>query len=163
MQRFETELVAGGKAPYTRWTFIVIPDAVRAAWKRARAEVRGTIGGAPFRGTVAKGEGVYRMPVKRELLGRIGAARGDVVAVAIELDPEPRPVVVPDELAAVLKGDRELARLFDALPPSHRRAWAQHVGEAKQAATRERRAGKARHGIRSRSFPGQGPGSASPC
>ena len=64
-------------------------------------------------------------------------------------------MVVPDELKAVLKGDRELARLFDALPPSHRRAWAQHVGEAKQAASRERRAAQARDGIRSRSFPGR--------
>lgn len=155
MQRFETELVAGAKAPYTRWTFILVPDEVRSPWRRARAEVRGTIGGEPFRGTVAKGEGVYRMPVKRELLERIGAARGDVVEVEIELDPEPRPVVVPDELKAVLEADRELARRFDALPPSHRRAWAQYVGEAKQAATRARRAEQARAGIRSRSFPGQ--------
>jgi len=155
MKRFETKLVPGRKAPYTSWTFVVVPEAIRAEWQKARFDVRGTINGEPFKGTVSKGEGVHRMPVKKELLERIGAAKGDVVEVAMALDTEPRPVVVPDELKAVFRKDRPLAKLFDALPPAHKRAWATYVGEAKRPETRARRAERATVGIRARAFPGE--------
>lgn len=155
MKRFQAELVAGKKTPYATWTFVVVPDGARSAWKQARVDVRGTINGEPFRGTVAKGEGVQRMPVKQELLRKLGVAKGDVVDVAMELDTEPRDVAVPDELQAVLKQDKSLAKLFDAMSPSHRRAWSTHVGEAKRPETRARRAQAAIDGIRARLFPNQ--------
>ena len=153
MKRFKTKLVSGKKAPYTSWTFVVVPEAIQEEWKKARFNVRGTINGEPFRGTLSKGEGVHRMPVRKELLEKIGVARGKGVEVAMELDPEPRPVDVPDELKAVLKKEKSLAKLFDAMPPSHRRAWAAYVGEAKRPETREHRAQKAPEGVRTRSFP----------
>ena len=155
MHRFKARLVSGQKAPYSSWTFLVVPESVRSEWKKARADVRGTLNGEPFRGTVSKGEGVHRMPVRKELLERIGAARGDLVEVTLQLDDEPRTVEVSAELRAVLERDDALAKLFDALPPSLRRAWASHVGEARRPETRERRARQAPEGIRARKFPGQ--------
>ena len=62
---------------------------------------------------------------------------------------------MPEALRSVLAEDSEAAELFEALPPSHRRAWAQYVAEAKQAETRERRARKAPDGIRAKRFPGE--------
>lgn len=155
MKRFEARLVSGRKPPYDTWTFVVIPAAIRAQWSGARVEVRGTIGGEPFRGTVSRGEGVHRVPVTKRLLARIGAARGDVVEVALEPDPEPRPLELPAELRALLARDRALARRFEALAPSCRRAWAAFVGEAKRAETRARRLRQAAVGIRARVYPGQ--------
>ncbi len=156
MDRFETRLVPGGKRPYTTWTFLVVPPAVVTGWGgRGRFPVRGTLAGVPFRGTVARGEGVYRMPVPRPLREQAGVEVGDVVAVEIEIDPEPRPVEIPDELAEVLDGDAELSREFAALPPAHKRAWATHVGSAKRPETRRRRAARASEGILSRRFPGE--------
>ena len=152
MKRFEARLVPGQKPPYDTWTFVVVPEAVRRDWP-ARVDVRGTLDGEPFRGTVSRGEGVSRVPVKKELLARSGAARGQVVQVALEPDPEPRPVVLPAELEAVLAKDPALARRFDALAPSQRRAWAAYVGEAKRPETRARRAREAPAGIRARTFP----------
>ena len=155
MQRFKSKLISGRKAPYSTWTFVVVPETVRSRWKTARVPVRGTVEGEPIRGTVSKGEGVHRLLVRKELLAKIGAAKGEVVEVALEVDPEPRPVEVPDELRQVLKRDRALAKLFDALPPGHRRAWARYVGEAKRAETRLRRAERAPEGVRARAFPNQ--------
>ena len=83
-------------------------------------------------GTVAKGEGVHRLPVKKEFLEKIGVAKGEVVEVTMELDTEPRPIDVPDELKAILSRDRSLAKRFDAMSPSLRRAWAGYVGDAKR-------------------------------
>jgi hypothetical protein len=153
MPRFETRLVAGKKAPYTSWTFVVVPEAVLVKWKKSRVDVRGTIDGEPFRGTVARGEDVYRMPVKKELLEKIGASRGDLVQVRMEPDREPRTVTVPAELTALFRADPALAKAFEALPPSLQRAWASHVAQAKRPETRARRVQRAPEGIRKRVFP----------
>lgn len=154
MPSFLAALVSGTKRPYDSWTFVVVPDHVVAALGSKRAQVRGTIQGVSFTGTVSKGEGVYRMPVPRDLQSKARIARGDEVRVFMEFDPEPRPIDIPLELQQVLAADPDLARRFDGLPPAHRRAWAGYVADAKRAETRIKRAAKAPDGIRSKSFPG---------
>ncbi len=154
MPSFSTVLVSGTKRPYDSWTFVVVPDHVVATLGSKRAQVRGTINGVSFTGTVSKGEGVYRMPVPRDLQTKAEIACGDKVRVFMEVDPEPRPVDIPQELQEVLAADPDLSRRFDGLPPAHRRAWAAYVADAKRAETRIRRAAKAPDGIRSKSFPG---------
>ncbi len=153
MHRFETTLVAGKKPPYHIWTFVVMPGPLAKEWGTGSKAVRGTMAGTAFRGTVSRGEGVLRMPVPSALRKAAGVERGDTVEVAIELDPEPRPVELPDELREVFREDPEVGRLFDDLPPAHRRAWASYVAEAKRAETRQLRADKAPAGIRARAFP----------
>ena len=154
MASFSTVLVSGTKRPYDSWTFVVVPDHVVATLGSKRAQVRGTIKGVSFTGTVSKGEGVYRMPVPRDLQTKAKIACGDKVRVFMEVDPEPRPVDIPQELQEVLAAYPDLSRHFDGLPPAHRRAWAAYVADAKRAETRIRRAAKAPDGIRSKSFPG---------
>jgi len=154
MPSFSTVLVSGTRRPYDSWTFVVVPDHIVATLGSKRAQVRGTIRGVSFRGTVSRGEGVYRMPVPRDLQMKAKITCGDRVRVFIELDTEPRPIHIPPELEDVLAADPELAKRFDNLPPAHRRAWAAHVADAKRAETRVRRAAKAADGIRNKTFPG---------
>ena len=153
MPTFTSTLEPGGKAPYDTWCFVVIPPALAAEWGTGPKAVRGTIAGVAFRGTASRGEGVLRMSVPRALRDRAGVDNGDTVEVTIALDRDPRPVEVPGELQEVLDRDAGLARLFDALPPAHRREWAAHIGDAKRPETRLRRAAKAADGIRARAFP----------
>jgi hypothetical protein len=154
VSRFRSRLVHGEKSPYDTWTFVVLPpEVVDALGISARVPVRGTLAGTGFRGTVSKGEGVYRMSVPRALLDEASVQAGDLVEVALERDPEPRPVDVPTELQALFDDDPELGELFAGLPPSQRRAWAAYVGEAKRPETRARRARKAPDAIRARQFP----------
>lgn len=155
MLRFESKLVPGPKPPYDTWTFVIVPDEIYRKLARARPPVRGTIAGAPFRETIQRSEKVPRMLVRRELLEQINAARGDTVEVHLELDPEPRIVDVPPELQAVFDSDSQLAELYSNLSPSMKRAWASYVDEAKRPETRERRAEKARRGIREKLYPNQ--------
>lgn len=153
MHRFQTILVSGKKRPYTSWTFLIIPPELAMDWGPGQKEVRGTLSGYAFRGTASRGEGVLRVPIARDLREKAGLCCGDTVEVALELDADPRPVHVPDELRAVFRDDPEVAALYDKLPPSHRRAWATYVAEAKKPETRMRRARKAPDGIRCREFP----------
>jgi hypothetical protein len=153
MHCFQTILVPGKKSPYRSWTFIIIPPELAMEWGAGQKVVRGTISGKVFRGTASRGEGVLRVPVPRALREEAGVRCGDTVEVVLELDTNPRPVYIPNELQAVLKANPEVAALYDELPPSHRRAWATYVAEAKRPETRMRRAQKAPDGIRARAFP----------
>jgi hypothetical protein len=153
MHRFQTVLAPGTKRPYASWTFLIIPADLADEWGAGQKAVRGTISGEQFRGTVSRGEGMLRMPVPRAMREQAGVRCGDTVEVAIELDTDPRPLSLPDELRAIFNDSPEIAGLFDQLPPSHRRAWAAYVDEAKLPETRTRRARKAPDGIRAREFP----------
>jgi hypothetical protein len=155
MPKYRTELVSGHRVPYHTWTFAVVPPEVRHALGGvARIDVRGTISGAAFRSTISRGEGVYRFPVIREVREAAGVGVGDVVDITLEVDTEPRPIEVPSELRKVLQGEG-LWKEFGGLAPSLRRAWAQHVAEAKKPETRMDRARRAPAAIRARLFPGQ--------
>ncbi len=154
MPSFSTVLVSGAKRPYDSWTFVVVPNHVVASLGSKRAQVRGTIRRVSFRGTVSRGEGVYRMPVPRDLQIKANIACGDMVRVFMEVDAEPRRINIPPELEEVLAADPDLARRFEDLPPAHRRAWAAHIADAKHVETRIRRAAKAADGIRNKTFPG---------
>ncbi|MCA8941951.1 MAG: DUF1905 domain-containing protein [Planctomycetes bacterium] len=155
MPTFRCELVHGAKTPYDTWTFVIVPDDVRRALGgNARIPVRGTVAGAPIRATISKGEGVHRFAVTRDVQDAAGVRVGDEVEIVIEVDTATRSVPVPSELREVLDAEG-LWPAFEKLAPSHRRAWSEHVAEAKKPETRSRRASKAPDAIRARLFPGQ--------
>lgn len=155
MPTFRTRLQSGNKPPYDRWTFAVVPDAIRRdLGGKARIEVTVELAGTRFRTTIAKGEGVYRLPVAQAVRQAAGVQNGDRVELTVTTASEPHEAAVPAELGAVLDRER-LWDAFAALMPSQRRAWCQHVGDAKRPETRARRASTAPAGIRARAFPGQ--------
>jgi uncharacterized protein YdeI (YjbR/CyaY-like superfamily) len=57
-------------------------------------------------------------------------------------------ILVPDELRLALDHAPDVRKAFEAMPPSHRREYADFVAEAKKPATRERRAERALEMIR---------------
>jgi hypothetical protein len=132
--RFETVLDAedGG-------VFFEVPLDVPATFGKARAPVRGTINGQPFRSTVAVYGGRYYLPVNRALREAAGVAAGDAVVIELEADGQPRTVDPPAELAGALAADPEARAAFDGLSYTHQREYAQWVAEAKRVATRRRR------------------------
>lgn len=149
MPTFRTELIHGRKRPYSTWTFIRVPESVRAEFEgTGRLPVNCTLRRTTFRSTLSRGEDVYRIHVKQELLKELGLSAGDRVQVTLELDEEPRTFAVPGELQALLDDDAQLARAYADLTASLKRAWAQYIDEAKRQETRDRRAGKAPAGIR---------------
>jgi hypothetical protein len=132
--RFETVLEAEGSG-----VFFQVPLDVPAAFGRARAPVRGTINGQPFRSTVAVYGGRYYLPVNRALRQAAGVAAGDAVVIELEADDQPRTVDPPAELAAALAADPQAKAAFDGLSFTHQREYAAWVTEAKREATRRRR------------------------
>jgi hypothetical protein len=120
-----------------------LPFDPKAAFGRARALVRVTVGGThTFRTTVAIYGGTGWIGFRKSQLAELGLQVGDQVDLLVELDEQPREVELPTELAEALASDPEAAAAFDALSSSHRKEYAQWVDEAKRSPTRNDRAAK---------------------
>jgi len=134
--------------PIESGTFVVIPaEVVEALRATGRTSVVGTIDGHAFQNQFMPYtfEGIGRqvvMPVNKATRQAIGKNAGDTVDFDLERDERSRSadVAIPTELADALAADGAAKAAFEALAPSHRREYADHVAEAKRPETRERRA-----------------------
>jgi hypothetical protein len=146
-ERFEGTLEQHGSG-----TLLEVPFDVRAVFGKARAPVRGTVNGYPFRTTVATYGGRSFPGFRREIREAAGFDDGDRLAIVLELDDEPRTVELPEELQAALAADAEAKAAFEGLSYTHRREYVEWVSGAKRDATRrarmERAVGMLRDGVR---------------
>ena len=126
--------------------YVLVPFDVRELWGEARPPVAGTINGVPFRTRIAVYGGQSVLGLTNAIRAQAGVVQGDEVSIELERDDAPREIELPPELEAVLIG--EVRAAFDALSFTHRREYADWVGEAKQATTRRRRATQALERLR---------------
>jgi hypothetical protein len=129
-------------------SYVAVPDDARAALgATGRTSVTGSIDGFTIVGQVMP----YTFPdvgkvvlfgITKATRAAIGKDIGDEVEVELVRDDRSRSASydMPAELQATLEADPAAKSAFEALAPSHRREHAQFVAEAKQAATRKRRA-----------------------
>jgi hypothetical protein len=114
-------------------------DVEKAFGKRGRVPVRGTLNGAPFRGSLFPMGGCHFMVVNRHLRAAAGVSGGETVPVVMERDDEPRTIEPPADFARALKSNRDAQAAWDTLSYTHRREHVGHVEEAKRPETRARR------------------------
>jgi hypothetical protein len=145
MERRQFSARLEGRGPNSAWVFVPIPFDVEAAFgSRGRVAVAGTLNGFEFRTSILpEGDGTHAMPVNKAMRAGARAEAGEVVEVVLERDVAERTVPVPPELEAALAEAPAARERFAALAPSHRKEYAQWVGSAKKAETREARALKA--------------------
>ena len=114
MPRFAARVSKNASGGHT----VVVPFDPNAAFGRVRAPVRATVNGHTFRTRLARYGGVDYLGFNREVREAAGISDGDLITIELELDEEPRPVDIPDELAAALAGDAAAQAAFDALSPT---------------------------------------------
>jgi bifunctional DNA-binding transcriptional regulator/antitoxin component of YhaV-PrlF toxin-antitoxin module len=136
---FSTTLELGGKTA----TGMRVPAAVvESLGSGKKPAVRVTINGYTYRSTVAVYGGEFFLPVSAEVRQGAGIAAGDEIEVVVELDTEPREVVVPPDFAAALDADAAARRFFDGLSYSNKRRFVLAIEDARTPETRQRRIGK---------------------
>jgi bacteriocin resistance YdeI/OmpD-like protein/uncharacterized protein DUF1905 len=136
-KRFTVELERVQKTA----TMFRVPFDLEEAFGRARPPVKVTIRGHTWRTTPGVYGGVGHVVVNRAVKAATGVDAGDRVRVEVELDTEPRTVVVPDDLRAALDRDPDVASAFDRMSFTHRREYVEWVEEARRPETRARRIG----------------------
>ena len=125
--------------------YVVVPPSIADALGVVHnSRVRGTVNGVPFRSSTPKYSGDLHLGIPKAALAKAGAAGGDRVRVAIELDTEPLPTeVVPPDLEAALAANEAAASAWQRQRPSHRREHVKAILDAKKPETRTRRIAKA--------------------
>ncbi|HEX6183088.1 MAG TPA: YdeI/OmpD-associated family protein [Pyrinomonadaceae bacterium] len=114
-------------------------DVEKTFGARGRVPVRGTLNGAPYRGSLFPMGGCHFMVVNRFLREAAGVTGGETVPVQMERDDEPRVIAPPADLARALKTNREAQATWDKLSYTHRREHVEHIEDAKKPETRQRR------------------------
>lgn len=136
---FSTTLELGGKTA----TGMRVPAAVvESLGSGKKPAVRVTINGYTYRSTVAVYGGEFFLPVSAEVRQGAGIAAGDEIEVVVELDTQPREVVVPPDFAAALDADAPARRFFDGLSYSNKRRFVLAIEDARTPETRQRRIDK---------------------
>jgi Bacteriocin-protection, YdeI or OmpD-Associated/Domain of unknown function (DUF1905) len=114
-----------------------------------RPPVRVTINGHVYRTSVGSMGGRYLVSCSTENRQAAGVAIGQKVDVAIEVDAQPREVVLPEDFMKELKRETAAHRFFNGLSYSERRWFVLGIEGAKTAETRQRRIVKAVDRLRS--------------
>ncbi|MDE2844971.1 MAG: YdeI/OmpD-associated family protein [Chloroflexota bacterium] len=140
--RFEATLEKPDKQG--AWTFVRIPFSVADEFGvKGQVPVKGAINGVPYENSLLpQGEGVHILVVKKEIRDRAGVDAGDVAEVTLERESGDRTVTVPPELAEALQSQPGAQQIFYDLSYSHKKAYCNHVGQARKADTRIRRASR---------------------
>ena len=126
---------AGGGGAY-----VDVPFDVEQVFGRKRVPVVATIDDESYRGSLVRmGGECHMLLIRKDIRERIGKGVGDVVAVTLREDTEPRTVDVPPELAAALAQAPAAEALFQKLSFTHQREYVEWIAEAKRDATRQAR------------------------
>ena len=120
-------------------TFIEIPFDVPQVFGAKRVKVLATFDGAEYRGSIVSMGGAFILGVPQAVRRAIGKGPGDMVAVALHRDEQPRVVTLGDDARAALDADEASRAAFDAMSYSHQREYHLWIEEAKTDITRQKR------------------------
>jgi hypothetical protein len=122
--------------------FVEVPlDIQKLFGTRGQVKVKAWIDGELYRGSISSmvKNGPHILIVTQAVRKAIGKVPGDSVTVVLEQDQEPREVLVPEELAALLAQNAEAKAFFDSLAFTYRKEYAVWIASAKRPETRQNR------------------------
>lgn len=130
--------------------FVIPDDFVAALNAGRRPKVAVTVNGKLFRTSIAKMGGPYWLGISKARREEAGLTIGDSYTLDIETDAAQRTIPLPDDLAAMIAGDKAALGRWDALSFTKKRELAEPIEAAKKPETRERRVAKAAETLRAR-------------
>ena len=108
-----------------------------------RPLVKVTLNGYTYRSAVGKMNDGFMISLSAENRKNAHVKGGDTLEVSIDLDSEPRMVVLPAELQQALDKNRAAEIVFEQLAPGRKKAIVLSITEAKTEATKIKRIAKA--------------------
>jgi hypothetical protein len=97
-----------------------------------------------YRGSLAKMGGEWPMLlIKKDIQQQLNKKAGEAIHMVVELDDQPREVVLSAEFTQALDVNPKIKAIFDSLAYTHRKEYAGWIAEAKREQTRQDRIAKA--------------------
>ncbi len=100
--------------------------------------VTGTLNGKPFRQTVVKYKGEWRLYLNGQMRKDAGIDVGDEGKVKIQFDPNPREVPKHSKFSAALSKDNIAKKAYEKLSPSHQKEILKYLHSSKNPETTAR-------------------------
>ena len=125
-------------------TGINVPeDIVEKLGAGKKPPVNITVNDFTYRNTIAVMGGKFMIGISADIRSKTGIKGGDKVTVQLELDTQPREVVLPSDLKEALAKNTKAKKFFDELSYSNKRRYVLPIDDAKTPATRQKRIEKA--------------------
>ncbi|MEC3881759.1 YdeI/OmpD-associated family protein [Parapedobacter sp. 10938] len=144
MWKFTANLKIIGINPY-----VFVPEKILSALQaqagkdKSPIPIKGTINGKPFRQTLVKYSGSWRLYVNTEMLKNSPKRIGETVTMEIAFDPADRSFHPHPKLAEALAQNKQAKERFDALAPYMQKEIVRYISSLKTEATIERNVAKA--------------------
>ena len=138
---FRAKIAIIGVNPY-----VLVPDAhlqalfVAAGRDKGPLPIALRIGACAFKQNLVRYQGAWRLYLNQPMRDAAGKDVGDIIALGVRFDPEPRVERMPTALARALKQDRVARAAFAALPPSRKKEIQRYLNALKTEASAERNA-----------------------
>jgi hypothetical protein len=138
---FRATLEATGTSLH--WVIARVPIDLKKAWPMWKSRrVFGEINGFAFKTALipgTKGRG-HVLIVNKKMQAGARVRAGETALIKLTPDLGELTIDLPPEFAKILKADRSLKKFFDGMSPSMRKGFTNFIGNAKAAATRQKRA-----------------------
>lgn len=139
MAAFHARIQLLGINPWVALPARALSELFRSAGRdKGPIPVRGLIDDIPFRQTLVKYQGEWRLYLNTPVRRAAGKDVGDRVRVSVELDPAPRREPMPPELKRALAEQPELKAAFARLAPSRRKEIQRNLAKLKSESARAR-------------------------
>jgi len=119
MNKFKADIKIIGINP-----FVFVPDRIlKKIFKQAGKDkgpipIRGTINGQPFKQTLVKYRGDWRLYINTTMLKNSPKRIGETIAIEVQFDPISRNIKPHPKLVLAFKENKDAKKIFDNLPPS---------------------------------------------
>jgi hypothetical protein len=122
------------------WTVLYVPFSVPDLYgTQNRLEVKGTVDGHSFRGTLLPSRNGHYLVCSQAIRSACKKTLGDSVHVTMEPDTAPRTVEVPEDVRGALAADKTVLAAFEGQPEYIKREQVTKIAEAKRPETRQKR------------------------
>ena len=132
MNKFKADIEIIGINP-----FVFVPDRIlKNIFKQADKDkgpipIRGTINGQPFKQTLVKYRGDWRLYINTTMLKNSPKRIGETVAIEVEFDPVSRNIKPHPKLILAFKQNKEAKKIFDNFPPSRQNEIIRYISSLK--------------------------------
>ncbi len=124
--------------------FVFVPEKIlRQIFKQAGKEkghipIRGSINNKPYRQTLLKYSGAWRLYINTAMLAKSPKRVGETIVITLAFDPESRAVKPPAGFIKALAENKEAKTVFDGLPPSRKLEIERYLTNLKTEESKER-------------------------
>ncbi|WP_281323379.1 YdeI/OmpD-associated family protein [Flavobacterium aestivum] len=104
--------------------FVFVPDKIlksifeQAGKDKGHIPIRGTINNHPYKQTLVKYSGEWRLYINTTMLKNSPKRIGEIISITVSFDPESRAIEMSDDFATALKANQEANLVFEQLSTS---------------------------------------------